>query len=166
METQNIEIRRLEPDDYRALQEIHAQPRAIWGTLQVPFPSIEAWRKRLAEQQDERIGLVACADGAVVGVVGLTVIARSLRRRHAGELGMAVHDAWQGRGIGTALMRAAIELADRWLNLTRLELIVYTDNAPAIRLYKKCGFEVEGTLRRYSYRDGEYCDAYAMARLR
>jgi L-phenylalanine/L-methionine N-acetyltransferase len=39
-------------------------------------------------------------------------------------------------------MQAAVDLADKWLNLTRLELEVYTDNAPAIRLYKKFGFTV------------------------
>jgi putative acetyltransferase len=79
---------------------------------------------------------------------------------------MAVRDDWQGKGAGTALMQAAIELADKWLNLTRLELEVYTDNEPAIRLYKKFGFAVEGTLTQYSFRDGQYVDSHLMARLR
>lgn len=43
-------------------------------------------------------------------------------------------------------MEAAVDLADKWLNLTRFELEVYTDNASAIRLYKKFGFTIEGTL--------------------
>jgi putative acetyltransferase len=43
---------------------------------------------------------------------------------------------------------------------------VYTDNEPAVRLYKKFGFEIEGTLKKYAYRDGEYVDVYAMARFR
>lgn len=79
---------------------------------------------------------------------------------------MAVRDDWQGKGIGSALMQAAVELADRWLNLSRLELIVYTDNEPAVRLYKKFGFGIEGTLVQYAYRDGCYVDAFAMARMR
>ena len=79
---------------------------------------------------------------------------------------MAVMDDWQGKGAGTALMQAAVDLADKWLNLTRLELDVYTDNEPAIRLYKKFGFVIEGTLVNYAYRDGQYVDTYTMARLR
>jgi putative acetyltransferase len=79
---------------------------------------------------------------------------------------MAVRDDWQGRGAGTALMQAAVDLADNWLNLSRLELEVYTDNEAAVRLYQKFGFSIEGTLRRFAYRDGQYVDAYCMARLR
>jgi putative acetyltransferase len=57
-------------------------------------------------------------------------------------------------------------MADRWLNLVRLELEVYTDNEAAIRLYERFGFEREGTMRQYAFRDGLYVDAYAMARIR
>jgi putative acetyltransferase len=46
---------------------------------------------------------------------------------------MAVRDDWQSRGVGTALMEAALDLADNWLNLTRIELSVYTDNAAPCR---------------------------------
>lgn len=166
MSQQQIEIRRTEPADYEAIQEIHCRPKAIWGTLQLPFPSAEIWRKRLAEQAENHIELAACVDGVVVGTLGLRLAGPSPRRRHAAEFGMAVRDDCHGRGIGTALLRAALELADRWLNVTRLELTVFADNTAAIRLYKKHGFEVEGTLRRYAFRDGEYADAYFMARLR
>ncbi len=79
---------------------------------------------------------------------------------------MAVRDDWQGKGVGTALMGAALDLADNWLDLTRVELTVYTDNAAGIALYEKFGFEIEGTHRRYAFRNGEYVDAYSMARLR
>ena len=47
----------------------------------------------------------------------------------------------------------------------RIELIVFTDNAAAIALYRKFGFELEGTHRAYALRDGRYVDALAMARL-
>ena len=99
-------------------------------------------------------------------MAGLHLHPKSPRRRHVGYVGMAVHDKWHARGIGTALMSAIIELADNWLNLARLELNVWTDNEPALRLYKKFGFEIEGTQRKFAFRDGAYVDAYAMARVR
>ena len=79
---------------------------------------------------------------------------------------MAVRDDWHGKGVGTALMEAALDLAENWLGLTRIELSVYTDNTAGVALYKKFGFEVEGTHRRYALRNGEYVDAYSMARIR
>jgi len=112
------------------------------------------------------VSLVGCVDGEVIGQLGVHTFPNTPRRRHVGQLGMAVRDDWQGKGVGTALMQAAVDLADRWLNLQRLELDVYTDNEPAIRLYKKFGFVIEGTLARFAFRDGRYVDAYMMARLR
>jgi putative acetyltransferase len=159
-----IQIRRVEPNDYEALREVFAGPRVIWGTLQLPFPSVEMWRKRLAERGDDVVGLVACADCEVIGQLDLFTFPNAPRRKHAGRLGMVVRDDWQGKGAGSALLQAAITLADRWLNLSRLELEVFTDN-PAVGLYEKFGFRVEGTLKRYAFRDGKYVDAYTMARL-
>jgi putative acetyltransferase len=160
-----IEIRRAEPGDYKAAQQVHAQPNALRGTLQLPFPSEEMWKKRLEAMAEDYV-LVACIEGEVVAMGGLNLFPKSPRRRHVGHLGLAVHDKWQAKGVGTALMQALIDLADNWLNLSRLELTVFVDNAPAIKLYKKLGFDIEGTHRKFAFRDGEYADGYTMARVR
>ncbi len=52
------------------------------------------------------------------------------------------------------------------LYLLRLQLDVYVDNAPAVRLYKRFGFEVEATHRQFGFRAGRYVDTYAMARFK
>ena len=132
----------------------------------MPFPSAEMWRKRLAEPAEGLFSLLACVGQDVVGQLGLHTFPGAPRRRHAAQIGMAVRDDWQGKGAGGALMQAAVDLADKWLNLTRLELEVYTDNEAAVHLYKKFGFVIEGTLIRFAFRDGQYVDAYTMARLR
>ncbi|MET3648812.1 GNAT family N-acetyltransferase [Phyllobacterium ifriqiyense] len=68
--------------------------------------------------------------------------------------------------LGSALIRELIDAADNWLGFKRLELTVYTDNAPAIRLYERFGFEREGIRRSYAFKAGAYVDALGMARLR
>ncbi len=134
--------------------------------MQLPLQSLEGVRKRFfSEMREGLYHLVACVEEEVVGHLGLETFTRP-RRRHVGEIGMAVRDDWHGKGVGTALMEAALDLADNWLNLTRLELTVYADNAAGIALYEKVGFEIEGTHRRYAFRKGEYVDAYSMARIR
>jgi putative acetyltransferase len=44
-------------------------------------------------------------------------------------------------------------------------LTVYVDNAPAIHLYKRFGFVIEGTHQAFALRDGRYVDAHFMARI-
>lgn len=160
-----ISIRHAEPSDYEAVHKIFTGPKAIRGTLQTPFPSMEKWRQRLATPSEGHFSLIACADEEVVGQLGLHTFPNRPRRRHVAQIGMAVRDDWQGNGVGSALMQDAIDLAENWLQITRLELEVYTDNQAGIHLYQKFGFEIEGTLRQYAFRDGEYVDAYSMAKL-
>ena len=81
-------------------------------------------------------------------------------------LGMGVHDDFQNKGVGTRLLQAVLDLADNWLNLKRVELQVFTDNARAVHLYEKFGFIVEGTHEAFAFREGEYVDAYYMARVK
>ena len=160
-----VTIRRGTVDDAEAVCAVFAQPLAMAGTLQLPFPSAELWRKRIADLPPDDILLMAEVAGEVVGNAGLHANGRG-RRRHVANVGMSVRDDWQGRGIGTALLAALIDIADNWLNYHRLRLEVYTDNAAAIALYRRFGFEVEGTLREDAFRDGRYVDAYTMGRLR
>jgi len=188
MKQPEVIVRRATADDAPALVRIYSGQRALRGTLQIPFTSEEASRKRLAEAPEGTYPLVAEVDGEVVGQLTLRTNPNSPRRRHAGSVGMAVRDDWQSRGVGTALLAACVgmavrddwqsrgvgtallaacvDLADNWLNLRRLELDVFVDNEAAIRLYTKFGFEIEGTLRRFAFRDGHYIDTYTMARLR
>jgi putative acetyltransferase len=84
-----------------------------------------------------------------------------------GRIGpIAVSRHAQGLGVGSALMRAAIDLADNWLNLIRLELLVMDGNDAAVGLYRRFGFDLEGTLRAFGFQAGRYVDVHTMARVR
>lgn len=164
MSQDEILIRAAEPEDVPDLTEAMNQPRAVWGTMQVPFTSVATRRERFKVTSAAQTLLVAVIGGKVIGSLGLNRLEG--RRSSVGTIGMGVHDAYAGRGVGTALMAAAVEQADRWLALRRLELTVWSDNTRAVALYERFGFEREGLMRGYAWRDGEYVDAISMARIR
>ena len=165
MSLEGLKIRRAEADDCSEICEMFKSPKVYSGTMQVPYPSREYWRRRLTENTESVYTLVGIIDEGIVGMVSVVTFPERPRRKHVGVIAICVDDDWQGKGVGATLMRAIVDLADNWLNLTRLELEVYADNEAAIHLYERFGFEVEGTLRRHAFRDGEYVDSKVMGRL-
>ena len=161
----DITIRHAEPSDAEALHRVFSDPGVLSDTLQLPFPKLSLWRESLQNPPEGLYQLVACVEGEVVGELTLNTTPARPRMAHVGSIGIAVRNGWQRKGIGTELLRAAIDLAENWLSLTRVELTVFTDNSSGIALYKKLGFEIEGTHRRYAFRDGGFVDAYSMARV-
>ena len=161
-------IRRARMEDaaglYALEQAVIAEGR---GVVQVPgeLKPFEVWEGRmLGRLSDRDVWFVAEEAGRVVGQATLGRLGPSLLA-HVAQLAVEVHPDAQGRGIGRALCAAVIDAADR-SGVVRLELFVRADNDRAIALYRKFGFEAEGTHRAYALRDGRYVDALAMARLR
>ena len=102
---------------------------------------------------------VAVADGASVGMIHVEV-----SRVGFADLAMLVDRGWRGRGVGAALVLAAVDWA-RAEGLHKLCLEVFAHNAPAIALYRKCGFVEEGRrVRQYRRANGEIWDAILMGR--
>jgi putative acetyltransferase len=159
-----LSVRHSEARDVEPIRQIFAEPSNYASTLQLPYPSLEVWEKYISTPAQGRFSLVACHGEVVVGQLGLSVNQRP-RRRHVANLGIAVKGSARRQGVATALLNAGIELAERWCAIRRIEIEVYTDNEPAIALYRRFNFTVEGTFKEYAFRDGAYVDVYAMARL-
>ncbi|MBA3735070.1 MAG: GNAT family N-acetyltransferase [Actinobacteria bacterium] len=107
-------------------------------------------------------------DGTLVAVAG-TEIVGSLHIDSSpfgfGEIGMAVGREWRGRGVGSALLPEAIELA-RERGLHKLSLGVFAHNRAAIALYRKFGFAEEGRrIKHYRRASGELWDSIEMGLL-
>lgn len=156
-------IRHAEPADLAAVKAIYDQSSVYANTLQLPYQPEAKWQS-LFMPQAGFYNLVAEVEGIVVGQLGLQVM-QNPRRRHVAEIGMGVSEPYQGQGIGSALLRAALDMADNWLALRRVELLVYTSNEPAVALYERFGFEVEAELTDYAFQYGNYINALLMARV-
>ncbi|MGE8064774.1 GNAT family N-acetyltransferase [Pseudomonas sp. NPDC089569] len=160
-----ITLERLNESHLEGIAAIYHDPAVTRQTLQLPFPSSENWRKRLVPENERMVQLVALHQGTVIGYITLEQFSRT-RRSHAATFGLSVALAWQGKGVGSKLLAAALDVADNWMNLRRIELTVFADNEAAIGLYRKFGFEAEGVFRDYAVRDGVWVDTLSMARLR
>ncbi len=165
MANTQIQIRRAEVTDAEAVWRCFMTPLVVRNTLQTPYRSLESVREQLVRSGENDYPLVAVVNGEVVGMLGLHIRTKP-RVRHVADIGMMVRDDWQGQGVGSALMEAAVDLADKWLHLVRLELSVFVDNEPGLALYKKFGFEIEGTQRKAAFREGSFVDVYLMGRVR
>jgi RimJ/RimL family protein N-acetyltransferase len=107
---------------------------------------------------------VVAADGDVLaGYVQVTVLPYA-RTRRKGHVVMGVRAYHSGRGVGRALLEAAISQA-RERGMRRLELTTMTHNHRALGLYLSCGFQVEGLRRAALELDGAEIDEYYMGLL-
>ena len=162
---QNLIIRRTEPKDAEGLHKLYSDKSVYSQTLQLPFSTLTAWENGLNNLPSNIYSFIAINDDEIVGNLGLTHNDNS-RLRHSAEVGIIVKEGLQGKGIGTALLSKAIDFAENWLNISRIELTVFTDNKPAMALYQKFGFAIEGEAKNFAFRNGEFVNAYYMARVK
>jgi putative acetyltransferase len=113
---------------------------------------------------ERAIMLVAEDGGEIVGDLTLRAISPRRALQHVASLGMSVRASHRRRGIGRALLEAGIEWA-RTIGITRLELYVFADNAPAIALYEALGFAHEGRRKNFVRFGDGYVDDLVMAKL-
>ena len=162
----DVVVRRAEPRDAEGLVElgrdVATEPEG-WLITTGGWRSVAEERRYLKaiRRWQHAAVFVAVADEEIVGRLS---VARDPHpaSQHVADLGLMVAAKRRGRGIGQALLSAAVDWA-REVGVTKLELHVFPWNEPAIRLYERFGFEREGLRRGHYRRDGEEMDAVLMA---
>ena len=163
MAVEILPIERRHITGFRDVVDAVARERRFLALTEAP-PMPQVRRFVLGNLRSGAAQFVAVDDGRVVGWCDITPKVRETMR-HSGALGMGVAATHRGIGIGTRLLVTTLETAFA-RGLTRVELAVLADNAAAIALYLRHGFETEGLCRRYLVLDGVECDALLMAKLK
>jgi len=138
------------PEDREALVAMYASmsPEAIkWGLPPYDRARIERWTTDLSSN----ITLLARLEQKIVGHLQLFRIPFE-RRKGVGEVFIYLHQDFQNVGLGTMMMKKAIEIAKE-RGFHRLGLTVVADNHRAIKVYEKVGFKKEGIARDAFYGD-------------
>ena len=127
--------------------------------------SIEQQRKRIESINEEGSSTIMVAEdnGLLVGYL-FAIGGNPSRAKHAVYLVIGIAENSRGKGVGTQLFIKLEEWA-KSKGVHRLELTVMIHNKAGIALYKKMGFDIEGTKRHSLMIDGKYIDEYYMSKL-
>lgn len=164
----DLSVRELQAHDapaYKALRDHALAHHEEAFTSDAPTEALRSAQSYAARLGDDPAGtftLGAFHGDRLVGAVTCERDARS-KVRHTGHLtGMMVYVAEQKRGVGRALLDAAIERASADAELQQLTLNVTAGNAAAQRLYERAGFVRYGTLPRAILVNGRFLDKHHM----
>jgi RimJ/RimL family protein N-acetyltransferase len=166
MRPEDLTIRSARPEDASqiiAITQLLAQEEGCYVSYTYEEASIDLAREQARIQRLTDLFIVAEIDGQVVGDLSLARDCWALTG-HVASLGMEIKKGYRNKGIGTRMMQHALEWAMS-RQVYRVELEVFAENLPAIHLYQKFGFEVEGRKRHAVYKWGRYLDMLVMGLL-
>ncbi|MFS0674688.1 N-acetyltransferase family protein [Ornithinibacillus sp. 179-J 7C1 HS] len=164
-----MKVREAIPNDAKKLAELILQVEAsseymLWEPYerQISPDSQQKMIERLQESENSTI-LIAEHEEQLVGYL-FAIGEDAKRKKHSAYLVVGIHQDYRGKGVGSLLF----ETLNQWAKeqkLHRLELTVVTENEAGVSLYKKMGFEVEGTKIDSLYVNGSYLNEYYMAKI-
>jgi RimJ/RimL family protein N-acetyltransferase len=167
---EQVELRSLEAQDVVRTHRWHNDP-ALYQHLTGSFRHVslsaeEDWLDRRIAYSTSEVNLAICVrdSGKHIGNIYLRDI--DPNARHASLEIFLGDSSHRGQGFGSSAVRQLIRHAFEDLNLHRLWLHLLATNEAALRLYRSCGFEIEGTLRRHAIKGGKPVDVFIMGLLR
>jgi diamine N-acetyltransferase len=157
-----LKLRPLEREDLPFVHELDNNESVMHYWFEEPYEAYvelrDLYDKHIHDQSERRF--IAERDGERVGLVELVEINHIHRRA---EFQIIIAPGHQGKGYATLATNLAIDYAFSVLNLYKLSLIVDCENARAVHVYRKLGFQDEGCLRHEFFVGGEYRDVFRMA---
>ena len=163
-----ISIRQSSPGDVDAIVRLYQAAGAAGGGLarspdEVTGDYVNAF---LSKALNGGVALVAVDDsGAIIGEIHASPLGPRSFAHVLGDLTIAIHPAWQGRGIGRRIFAALLEIvAAQMPHVHRVELVTQESNKRALAMYESLGFEREGRMKnRIRVADGSLDDDIPMS---
>jgi L-amino acid N-acyltransferase YncA len=155
-----MELQPMRPEDWPAVRAISPAGIATGdATFETAAPEWAAWDA--AHLVDHR--LVARRDGRVVGWVALAPVTERCAYAGVAEDSIYVAPEVQGRGVGRALLTAALASAEQG-GIWTVQTGIFPENEPSVRLHQNCGFRVVGVRERLGKLHGRWRDVLLLER--
>jgi len=166
-------IRKAELKDYSAIKNLmlialKEDPKAFSVSFEEYFPNSEYWwmgyiNPFLTNGNQE---MYVSMDGEnLEGMIGITYDNKQRKKHIASFVWFYVDKAKRGQGVGKALMNKALEVLEANKEILKLSLLVVATQEKAIEIYKKNGFEINGTLKKELRIASEFLDVLVMERI-
>ena len=154
-------LRPWQEDDLDSLVRHADNPTVARGLYDI-FPNPytradgERWISESLAGSADPLRLAIEVDGEACGGIGLRIPVGF--NQDCLEVGYWLGEAQWGRGIATEAVRLVVDFGFKYLHANRIEARVYGWNPASARVLEKCGFRLEGRLRRRMLKQGERTD--------
>ncbi len=168
---ETVNLRALERTDAGLLFRWFNDPTVttFWGMPQPAFSTtridrqIESWFEDEIALQHPTCLIIETLDGEPVGLI---VLGQYKQERRCAVISLMIGESrFQDAGLGSDALETVADVCFSSWNMHRLVLLSEADNARAHRVFEKCGFALEATLRQASFHDGGYHDLVQYAKL-
>lgn len=170
---EDLQLTEFRPGDQHNMVLYMNDAELYRNTLTIPSPytpaDAEQWLAKARENTEhygQRINwAIRHRTAGLIGNVSVFMVKG--KDGHRDELGYWLAAPYRGQGIMTAVLRAFVawQFAHRPA-LVRLEAIVFAHNPTSARVLEKSGFQREGYLRQYDWKDGQAMDGILLSVLR
>ena len=161
---ERIFLRPVEQADLAHIVAWRNQPRVLAGLFSyrpISLAQQEQWFVSYLNKQDEMLFIIEVNNKTPIGTIGLTRIDFRNQRAEFGRL-LIGDEAYLRQGYATEATLVLLDYAFSELNLHRVYLEVIADNEPAVRLYHRCHFQIEGRCRDAYFSGGKFHDVLVM----
>ena len=165
-----VYLRSLEMDDLPAIHKWH-NDADLYASLTTPHhyvsrETVEQWLGKRTAFSATEVALAICLTASEEHIGNIYLKSIDWVAHHARLAVFIAEPTHRSKGYGEAAIRLIIRHAFGDLGLLRLHVTVLADNVAAVKTYEKCGFRVEGRLRRHAFKSGQFKDLLFMGLLR
>jgi RimJ/RimL family protein N-acetyltransferase len=134
------------------------------NTLRLPFPYTAKdadWWFSFVKENKKKAGIdlnfaIRAKDKQLIG--GISYHMKYGLNSHKDELGYWLGRSYWNKGIMSKVVMSFCQYGFDSLHYKRIEATVFEHNLSSARVLEKCGFEYEGTLKKYVIKDGDFID--------
>jgi RimJ/RimL family protein N-acetyltransferase len=154
--TKDFILRPMTLVDARDYLELHQDNEAKKNFMSVPKNLAEAKKEIANDLKDSKFFAIEL-DNKCIGFVHLR-LNKNPRYRHSAIIGYGLNLAYRGRGIVTKAVKLVTDYGFKRLRLVRISGWCRTFNKASARVLEKCGYKLEGILRKNKCKNGKYLD--------